>query len=56
MDMRFGTWNVRSLYIAGSLKAVAEEMSKCKLDLVVVKEIRGDRGGTEPAGGYTFFY
>jgi hypothetical protein len=25
MDMRFGTWNVRSMYRAGSLRAVAEE-------------------------------
>jgi hypothetical protein len=27
MDMRFGTWNVRSMYRAGSLRAVAEEIS-----------------------------
>jgi hypothetical protein len=25
MDMRFGTWNVRSMYRAGSLRAVAKE-------------------------------
>jgi hypothetical protein len=35
MDMRFGAWNVRSMYRAGSLRAVAEEISKfCKLNLV----------------------
>jgi hypothetical protein len=34
MCMRFGTWNVRSMYRAGSLTAVAEEFSKYKLDLV----------------------
>jgi exonuclease III len=55
MDMRFGTWNVRSLYRAGSLRAVAEEISKCKLDLVGVQEVRWDGGGTEPADEYTFF-
>jgi hypothetical protein len=27
MNMRFGTWNVRSMYRAGSLRAVAEEIS-----------------------------
>jgi hypothetical protein len=32
MDMRFGTWNVRSLYRAGSLRTV-------KMDL---REIGGD--------------
>jgi exonuclease III len=51
MDMRFGTWNVRSLYRAGSLMTVAKEMSEYKLDLVGVQEVRWDRGGTEPAGG-----
>jgi hypothetical protein len=56
MDMRFGTWNVRSMYKAGSLRTVAEEVSKYKVDLVGVQEVRWDRGGTEPAGQYTFFY
>jgi hypothetical protein len=34
MNMRFGTWNVRSMYRAGPLREVAEEISKYKLDLV----------------------
>jgi hypothetical protein len=55
MDMRFGTWNVRSMYRAGSLRTVAE-ISKYKLDLVGVQEVIWDGGGTEPAGEYTFFY
>jgi hypothetical protein len=33
-----------------------EEISKYKLDLVGIKEVRWDGGGTEPAGVYTFFY
>jgi len=32
--MRFGVWNVRSLYREGSLKAVASELAKYNLDLV----------------------
>jgi hypothetical protein len=55
MDMRFGTWNVRSVYRAGSLMAVVKEMSEYKFALVGVEEIRWDRGGTKPAGRYTFF-
>jgi hypothetical protein len=35
---------------------VAKELSKYKLDLVGVQEVRWDRVGTEPAGEYTFFY
>jgi hypothetical protein len=53
MDMRFGTWNVRSMHRAGSLRAVAEEISKYKLDLVGV-QVRWNGGGNEPAGEYTF--
>jgi hypothetical protein len=37
--MRFGNWNVRSMYRADSLRVVAEEISKYKLDLVGVKEV-----------------
>jgi hypothetical protein len=33
-----------------------EDIAKYKLDLVEVQEVRWDRGGTEPAGKYTFFY
>jgi exonuclease III len=47
MDMRFGTWNVRSLYRSGSFKTVARELGKYKLDLVGVQEVRWDKGGTE---------
>jgi hypothetical protein len=35
--MRFGTWNVRSMYRAVLLRAVWEEISKYKLDLVGVQ-------------------
>jgi hypothetical protein len=54
--MRFGTWNVRSLYRAGSLKTVLRELARYKLDLVGVREVRWEGGGTEPLGEYTFFY
>jgi hypothetical protein len=38
--MRFGIWNVKSIYGAGSLRAVTEEISKCKLDFEGVQEVR----------------
>jgi hypothetical protein len=56
MDMRFGTWNIRSLYRAGTLMTTAKWIPKYKLDLVGVHEVRWDGGGTEPAGEYTFLY
>jgi hypothetical protein len=39
MDMRFGTRKIRRLYRAGSLMTVSKELSKYKLDLMVVQEI-----------------
>jgi hypothetical protein len=35
---------------------VSKELSKYRLDLVRVQEVRWEGGGTEPAGEYTFFY
>jgi hypothetical protein len=56
MDMRFGTWNVQSMYRAGSLMTVLRELSRYRLDLVGVQEVRWEGSGTVPAGEYTFFY
>jgi exonuclease III len=56
MDIIFGTWNVGSMYWAGSLRTVAQELLKYKLHVVGVQEVRWYRGGTKPAGKYTFFY
>jgi exonuclease III len=46
MDMRFGTWNLRSLYRSGSLMTVVRELARYKLDVVFVQEVRWDKGGT----------
>jgi len=54
--MRFGTWNVRSLYTAGSLTAAAWELARYELDLVGVEEVRREKEGTVRAGYCNFFY
>jgi exonuclease III len=41
---------------SGTLKTVSGELTKYKLDFVGVQEGRWDKGGTEPACDYTFFY
>ena len=53
--MKIGTWNVRSLYRAVSLKAASRELARYKLD-AGVQEVRWDKGGTVRAGDYDFFY
>jgi hypothetical protein len=50
MDMRFGTCSIRSLYKVGSLMTVSRELSRYRLDLVGVQEVRWEGSGTAPAG------
>jgi exonuclease III len=52
--MTFGTWNVRSLYRLGSLMTVARELARYKLDLMVVQEVRWEKGVTIKGGDFTF--
>ena len=54
-DLLLGTWNVRSLYIAGALMAAARELARHKLDLAGVQEVRWEKEGTVKAGDYSFF-
>jgi hypothetical protein len=44
--LRFGTCDIRSLCRIGSLKTVARELRKDKLDLVGVQEVRWEKDGT----------
>jgi hypothetical protein len=44
--MILGTWNVRSLYRAGSLMAAARELARYKLDSVGEQEVRWVKEGT----------
>jgi hypothetical protein len=39
MVMKFEMWEVRRLFRVGSLKTVASELAKCKLNLVAVHEL-----------------
>jgi len=53
--MRFGTWNVRSLYRTGSFTAVARELARYKLDSVAVQKVRWDTEGTVRGKDYNSF-
>jgi hypothetical protein len=55
-DILLGTWNIRRLYIAGSLRAANRKLARYKLDLVGVQEVRWDKKGTVKVGDYRFFY
>jgi hypothetical protein len=48
-------YGIREVCKVGSIATVVRELSKYKLDVVGVQEVRCEGGGTEPAGEYTFF-
>ena len=54
--MSIGTWNVTSLYRTGAVILVAQELAKCRLDLVGVQEARLDENGISPIGDYMLFH
>ena len=43
---RFSTWNARSLNRPGSLKTVARELSRNRLDEGVVQDFRWEKAGS----------
>jgi hypothetical protein len=43
--MRFGTWNVRSMYRPRPLTTVARKVVRYRLDSVGMQEFRWDKGG-----------
>jgi hypothetical protein len=51
--MRFGTWNVRSLYRPGSLARVARELATYTFGLAGV-QVRWEKRDTVRAGDYSF--
>jgi hypothetical protein len=53
MDMRFGIWNVISIYRPGSLRIVDREL-RYRLNLVGVQDVRWEKTGTIRVQDYTF--
>jgi len=53
-DIKFSTWNVRRLYRSVPLMQVASELARYKLGLVVVQQVRWEKGGSIRVGDYTF--
>jgi len=54
--VKFGIWNIKSLYRASSLTTVGSKLAKYNLDLVAIQETRWDKVGSQPADDYTFFF
>ncbi|KAJ4443166.1 hypothetical protein ANN_04816 [Periplaneta americana] len=54
--LRFGTWNVTSLYRTGGVTLVAKELARYRIDFVGVQEVRLDGNGLSQIGDYLLYY
>ena len=54
MEKRYemNTWDVRSLYMSGSLSTVARELARYKAYLVIVYVVSWDKGNTVETVNY----
>ena len=53
-ETRIATWNIRTIYIAGRLQEIAEEVLKYKIVIVAVQEIWWQGTGKIYKPNYTF--
>jgi len=54
--LRFGTWNIRTLYKPGSLKYVLKEINRYSVDIVRLQEIRWPGSGNLKSENMTVFF
>lgn len=53
---RIATWNVQSLYAAGKLQNLIQEMNRLKIDVLGVSEVRWTGVGMIQSSGKVFYY
>jgi len=54
--LRFGTWNIRTLYQPGAVLALVKEFNKYMLEILAIQEIRwSGQGSTEIGNAIIFF-
>jgi exonuclease III len=54
--MRIAAWNIGTLYGAGAMNELVQEMDKCKLDICAVQEISCPGKGTVIKKNYMILY
>jgi len=54
--LRFGTWNVRTLYQPGEALTLVKEAERFKLGILALQEIRWNEGTSMDMGNTTIFY
>ena len=54
--MRFGTWNIRTLYRAGAAEELTQELVEYTMDITAIQEIRWPGEGTLEQNGMIIIY
>jgi exonuclease III len=54
--LRIGSWNVLSLYKAGALKMLIEQLDSYKLDITAIQELRWLDKGVMEKRNHVIFY
>jgi len=55
-DLAIGTWNVRTLLQVGKMNEMAVELSRYKLDIIALQEIRWKDAGAIIKKDFTLYY
>lgn len=55
-DIRIGSWNVRTLFRAGALKTLTDELARYKMDVTAVQEMRWLGSGHQRHREYDLYY
>lgn len=53
---RIGTWNIRSMFMAGKLDNIIKEMARLKLNILGLSEVRWPGGGKQQHNKTTLYY
>lgn len=56
MNIRIGTWNVRTMLLTGRIEEIAKEMKQYKIKILALQEIRWEGEGRMDVDEYTLFY
>ena len=55
-ELKIGTWNIRTLYRAGAVNNLEKEISRYKLDVVAIQEVRWTGHGKMERKEHSIYY
>jgi hypothetical protein len=56
LELGIGTWNIRTLFKPGALKGMIDEITRYKIPIVAIQEVRWLNSGSIQSGNSIIFY